>query len=430
MDSLLGKGDRFKKTRGGEGKTITPPRPMDEGYIGELLEKLMEEVKSMKENMATKDSLQRLENDVTALRQLTEENKQAVNEAVKTVKSLETDIEKHVKFVIDQEMEPLTERVSKLEKSVKEGVVGAATRSDAMAAMAANNKIAEAKRLNELLNPECFEPYLKYFMAKTCDMDIKDALKRKDGPYILQMLGALMDLMSTVTHCTVEQFEINMKEGDRKVKKDAYKILIHSPSEAAANHVRSCYFEWIKKAKERCEKDGANVEKLPRIRSPCVGRASRQSRTKLEKSAAEMKNSKEIKSYRSSLYFDKLSGEIRSNISLRVGGKDGQAKIFDSCAQRFAKICDEKGIKYDEKKGVAELDDKDIKTVLMAIIKPEKKEKRARETGEKTGGTPVHTQKSMKNAESVARRLFDDSPVADEAAEESKKASCEQLMES
>ena len=113
-----------------------------------------------------------------------------------------------------------------------------------------------------------------------------------------------------------------------------------------------------------------------------------------------------------------------------MGGKDGQAKIFDSCAQRFVKICEDKGIKYDEKKGVAELDDKDIKSVLMAIIKPEKKEKRARDTGEKTGVTPVHTQKSMKNAESVARRLFDDSPVADEAAGESKKASCDQLMES
>ena len=168
---------------------------------------------------------------------------------------------------------------------------------------------------------------------------------------------------------------------------------------------------------------------MPRIRTPCVGRASRQTRTKLEKSAAEMKNSKEIKSYRSSLYFDKLSGEIRSNISLRASGNDGKLKFFDNCANRFAKICKDKGINYDEKKGVAELSDKHIKIVLMAIIK-DKKDKRGRDTGEKTGVTPVHTQKSMKNAESVARRLFDDTPVADEAAGESNgKASCDQLME-
>ena len=96
------------------------------------------------------------------------------------------------------------------------------------------------------------------------------------------------------------------------------------------------------------------------------------------------------------------------------------------------KICKDKGLSYDEKKGVAELSDKDIKSVLMAIIK-DKKEKRGRDTGEKTGVTPVHTQKSMKNSESVARKLFDDTPAADEAvAESSEKASCEkadQLME-
>ena len=62
------------------------------------------------------------------------------------------------------------------------------------------------------------------------DLDIKDALKRKDGPWILQMLRALMDLMNTVTHCTVEKFELNTKEGDQSVKKDAFKIVIYSPS--------------------------------------------------------------------------------------------------------------------------------------------------------------------------------------------------------
>ena len=87
MESLFGKGDKYNKTRGGEGKTNTPPRPMDEGYITEMLEKLWAKMNDMEEKMATKESLQRLESDVTALRQLTEENKQAVNEAVKTVKS-------------------------------------------------------------------------------------------------------------------------------------------------------------------------------------------------------------------------------------------------------------------------------------------------------------------------------------------------------
>ena len=116
----------------------------------------------MKEKMA---SVERLESDVIALRRLTEESKQAVEEAVKTVKSLETDIEKHVKFVVEQEMEPLAERVSKLEKSLKEGVASAAMRADTMVAMAANKKIAEAKCLNEILNPECFQPFLKSKIA-------------------------------------------------------------------------------------------------------------------------------------------------------------------------------------------------------------------------------------------------------------------------
>ena len=143
-----------------------------------------------------------------------------------------------------------------------------------------------------------------------------------------------------------------------------------------------------------------------------------------------MKRSKEIKSYRSTLYFDKVSGEISSNISLRLGGNDGQVKTFDHCVQRFAKICKDKGLSFDEKKGVADLSDKDIKAVLMAIIK-DKKEKRGRETGEKSGTTPVHTKKSMKNSKSVWRRLFD-SPAADEVEVESsscEKATDDQLMQ-
>ena len=172
---------------------------------------------------------------------------------------------------------------------------------------------------------------------------------------------------------------------------------------------------------------------MPRIRQPCVGKASRQTRAKLEKSAAEMKCSKEIKSYRSTLYFDKISGEIRSNISLRMGGNDGKIKTFENCVQRFKNICEEKGISFDEKKGVADVSDKDIKTVLMAIIK-DKQEKRHRETGNKSGMTPTHTQKSMKNSESVTRRLFDspeiaDEMIADDSCESEKATPPNQLMQ-
>ena len=84
MESLFGKGDKFNKTRGGEGKTNSPPKPTDEGDFREMFVQLCADMKLMKEKMA---SVERLESDVIALRQLTEESKQAVNEAVKTVKS-------------------------------------------------------------------------------------------------------------------------------------------------------------------------------------------------------------------------------------------------------------------------------------------------------------------------------------------------------
>ena len=367
-----------------------------------------------------------LSSDVTLLRQTLEENKQAAQEAVQAVKSLENNIEKHGKFMIAEKVEPLTEMVSKIEKSIKEGETGAALR----AALAANNKIVESKKLNEILDPSLFEPFLEHYMAKTCDLDINAVLRRKDGQWILGMLKALIDIMNTVTHTIVEKYEYETKIEGKAVKIDAFKIVIYSPNENSATHVRNCFFEWTKKTKERFKKDDGTSPKMPRIRQPCVGKASRQTRAKLEKTTAEMKRSKEIKSYRSTLYFCKTSGKICSNILLRIGGNDGKVKTFENCVQRFKSICDEKSISFDKKKGVTDISDKDIKTVLMAIIK-DKQEKRHRETGNKSGMTPIHTQKSMKNSESVARRLFGspDKMVADNSCEAEKATPPNQLMQ-